>query len=113
MPAAKAGTKKVPMFYFTGRFEKVDEHIFAVCEHAPLVTQGKDPQDALEHMGDAIRIFLETLIAEEKFEAALRDGVVRFGYVDIKRRQPRQRTPRLKLVEQDGFEASIPLELAA
>jgi predicted RNase H-like HicB family nuclease len=99
---------------FTGTFERTDEGlVFAVCNHAPLVAQGDDEDDALEHMKRVIRLYLSTLKTADQVNAAVEAGEIR-----IRLQKPMAANshsaptrPLLKIVKGDhGFKAEADLD---
>jgi len=107
-------TKFAVIVEFTGTFERPEDGlVFAVCKHAPLVAQGDDEDDALEHMRRVIRLYLQSITTIDQLNAAVEAGELR-----IRVHKPAAITshtapaqPPLKIVRRDdGFKAEADLD---
>lgn len=65
------------VFEFSGRFEAEDAVVYAVCEHAPLTTQGTTRERALELMLYAIDAYMQTLARRGEIDAGVEAGLLR------------------------------------
>lgn len=108
MTAATERGVPVAVFEFRGTFEETDGILFAVCEHAPLVAQGSNEDDALEHMKRLITLYLHTLRSKGELNAAIDKGEVRVRILE------QEQKPSLTIIRNERrFEAQADLAQAA
>ena len=108
MPSAKSETttcaKRPLVLYFTGRLHPQGNGFAATCDHAPLVTQGIDEDEALTRMERAIELYLRTLDARGEVDMAVRAGKLQVRFADG---SPQNWAgPRLQRVD-SGFVAEL------
>ena len=92
------------IFKFFGKFHSEAGYVFATCEHAPLVTEGKDEDEALELMEEAIALYLRELAKRGAIEAAIIAGKL---HVDVGHAPEQKRAvPRIERRD-SGFVANV------
>jgi len=70
------GTRMILTLPFTGHFEKDDKYVYAVCDSPSLAAHGRDQDEAMKSMLDALAVYVETLIERDELEDACKAGIL-------------------------------------
>lgn len=71
MTSARRKVGRLVHVRFLGHFESDAEHVYAVCDTVPMVTHGAGQDEAMEAMGAALEVYLDTLRERGEFRAAV------------------------------------------